>query len=108
MKWWGAIWQFILAIFTIIIGNRKEDGQATQETQDQIVEEAQHEINQIPGKTDAELDQQLIDLGVVQSEPDSPDRVTKDPSRSFRPGNDYGPGSYTGSKASSKTKKAVD
>lgn len=68
MKWWGAIWAAILAFFKfLIVGNKdKPEEGHVQEQQDQIVEEAQHEIEEVPNKTDDELTETAQDLGLVK------------------------------------------
>ena len=63
MKWAKALWAALLAFFAALQG--KED---PQDVQDHIVQETQHEIEEVPTKTDDELTDIAIDTGLVHSE----------------------------------------
>ena len=89
MKWLRALWQAILAFFSSIKSDNIQEQQEAQHTQDAIVQETQHEIEEIPTKTDDELLDIAESTGLVQcmhskdsdrssgSEPKSTDPYTR-------------------------------
>lgn len=80
MKWLRALWKAILAFFQSI---NSGTAQEQQQIQDEMVQETQHEIEEVPTKTDDELLDIGIDTGLVSAE--DPDRSSGSKSGTANP-----------------------
>jgi len=65
MKWLIALYKAILAFFGSIKADNVKEQQESQQIQDDIVQETQDEIENIPNATDDDLTDVVIDTGLV-------------------------------------------
>jgi hypothetical protein len=69
IKWIKFLWEVLKAWLNLKEAERQEDlevQQAAVQHQQEIVQEAQEAINEVPDKTDDELADTAVDLGLVR------------------------------------------
>ena len=67
MKYLKAIWSAIMAFLGVLKQEKIEEQAEAQKIQNEIVQETQNEISEIPTKTDTEIADIAVDTGLVQS-----------------------------------------